>query len=105
MRQILDNAIKFTDSGRIEILMRQDSDGSLIEIKDTGKGMEEGQVTEVFDKFNWVDSIQHHQSGIGLGLPLSFLIVDAHSGRMELKSKKGAGTTVTVWLPHQPKVA
>lgn len=105
LRQILDNAIKFTDSGSIDIRVCQYSDNSLIEIKDTGKGIDEGHITEVFDKFNWVDNIQHHQNGIGLGLPLSFLIVNAHSGRMELKSKKGAGTTVSVWLPHRPEAA
>jgi len=105
LRQLLDNAINYSDEGCITLSATQDSKGSLIEVKDTGKGMEEDHLSGAFSKFNWVDNIRHHQSGIGLGLPLSFLIVDAHSGRMELKSTQGKGTTVSVWLPHKPESA
>ncbi|MCZ6841250.1 MAG: ATP-binding protein [SAR324 cluster bacterium] len=102
LREILDNALKFTDSGSIRVKATQNETESLIQVQDTGKGMEGNVLIGARNKFDWVENIGHHQSGIGLGLPLSFLIVDAHSGQLELQSAAGEGTTVSIRLPHRP---
>lgn len=102
LHQILDNALKFTEEGSIEVHASQEGKESLIQVRDTGKGMEGNLAIGSRNKFDWVENIRYHQSGIGLGLPLSFLIVDAHSGQMELKSATGKGTTVSIRLPHSP---
>jgi PAS domain S-box-containing protein len=105
LQQLLANALENTDAGSIRVVISQNGKETLIEVVDTGKGMDGKLVTGAFSKFDWVDNIQYHQSGIGLGLPLCFLIANAHSGSIRLQSEVGSGTTVSVTLPHQPEQA
>lgn len=100
--QVLTNAVRFTDSGSVEVSLSRGEDETLIRVRDTGKGMEEGEVASAFNRFEIVKDVTYHQTGIGLGLPLAFLIVRAHGGQIALDSAPGKGTTVSVTLPHRP---
>ncbi len=105
IHQILDNAVKFTERGGIRVTLEQKDRHSLLHVTDTGKGIPEDVVRTIFRKFEREDSAEHHSSGLGLGLPLCHLIVKAHSGELQITSRPGEGTTVSLSLPNQPPSA
>ena len=65
-----------------------------IKIKDTGKGIPEGDIIKIFDPF-----FTSKPSGIGLGLATSYSVVVSHGGTIEVSSEVSKGTTFTVTLP------
>src|SRR5207302_9082805 len=100
---LLNNAVKFTDSGAITITAG--STGEVVElvIADTGIGIPGDQLERVFDEFTQVDGTStRSQGGTGLGLPLAKRLVEIMSGRLILTSVLGEGTTVRVLLPAAP---
>jgi PAS domain S-box-containing protein len=102
VHQILDNAVKYTERGGIRVTLEQNPRQSLLRIADTGKGIPEDIVRSIFRKFEREENAEHHSSGLGLGLPLCYLIVKAHSGDLQIASRPGEGTTVVLSLPNQP---
>jgi len=105
VHQLLDNAVKFTERGGIRVTLEQTDAQSLLHVMDTGKGIPEDTVRSVFRKFEREDDPDHHSSGLGLGLPLCYLIVKAHAGKLAISSRSGEGTTVSLTLPNQPPEA
>ena len=100
---LLSNAVKFTPAGgKIAIASWIENDGKLaISISDTGLGISPEDQEQIFDPFVQVDSgLNRKFDGTGLGLPLSMAMVQLHSGTLDLESAVGAGTTVTIRLPH-----
>lgn len=99
---LLSNAIKFTPrGGRVTLDHEIDAQGNLrISITDTGVGMDESEIEKAISAFGQLDS-EHSRSssGAGLGLTLVNALVRLHSGKLEIVSQKGIGTTVTVVLP------
>ncbi len=97
---LIDNAIKYNiPHGEINISIRKEMGFIETEIRDTGIGISEGDLDRVFDRFYRVDKSRSRESGgIGLGLSICEEIVKLHGGRIEIKSKVGEGTTVTVYL-------
>jgi len=82
------------ERGSIFISVREEEEWVRISIRDTGKGMDEEILKNMFKMFHTGEG-----RGIGIGLWLTKKIIDAHGGRIEIKSKKGKGTTVIVRLP------
>ena len=105
IHQILDNAVKFTEHGEIRVKFQLNDRHSLLQVTDTGKGIPEAVIRSIFRKFETDDDPEHHSSGLGLGLPLCYLIAKAHAGELSIASQVGAGTTVTLTLPNQPPSA
>lgn len=103
LSEIIDNAIKFSEEGEIQVRLEQNDKESLLVVSDTGKGMDGSVVSSAFSKFNWVEDVANHHKGIGLGLPLAHLLVRAHKGEMLLESEEGKGTVVRIRLPHEPR--
>ena len=101
---LLDNAIKFTPRGGQVVLAGETStDGLQIVIRDTGIGIPAEELPRVFEKFYQIDPAQAGQvRGFGLGLFYARQFVQDHRGTMTLESIPGAGTTVTITLPHPP---
>jgi two-component system sensor histidine kinase/response regulator len=95
---ILDNAARFTTHGEVTLAARQSGHEAAVEITDTGPGIDEHDLPFIFDKF-WQRAGQRGMGGTGLGLALAKNVVEAHGGRIEVKSQPGVGATFTVILP------
>lgn len=100
--QVLDNAIKYTKSGSITVSMAQNDKETLIHVEDTGKGIEGFDVNTLLDRFTREEGLDARGYGLGLGLPLCYMIIKAHSGTLDLKQNKIQGITVTLSLPNTP---
>jgi GAF domain-containing protein len=100
---LLSNALKFTPPGG-SITLRSWTQGRelLIEVTDTGSGIAPEEMQRIFERFYRAkaDSAQHHKGkGTGLGLALVKEIVEAHRGKITVRSKPGEGTTFQIRLP------
>jgi len=106
LRQILlnlvTNAMKFTPAeGTITILAGRDGDNTKISVSDTGIGISEENLAQVFDPFFQVDQGGTRKyPGVGLGLSIVRDAVLAMNGDVRIESALGKGTKVTVLLPH-----
>ena len=101
LMNMVSNAIKYTkDGGRITIKAGVRGGEVWCSVKDNGIGIPKDDTTKVFDRFYRVDKARSRESGgTGLGLSIAQEIVVRHGGRIDLKSRLGHGTTITVWLP------
>lgn len=100
---LLSNALKYTPTGgKIHLsLDKTDTDETKIVISDTGIGIPEHHLPKLFDRFYRVDSARNQETGgSGLGLSIVKSIVHMHSGRIELASEVGIGTTFTIYFPN-----
>ncbi len=104
---ILGNAVKFTEAGRIEVLARRlDDPGApvsgfvLFSVHDTGLGIPPDQLEHIFEKFTQVDSsLTRRYGGTGLGLALTRQIVEKLGGRIWAESSIGVGSTFHFTFP------
>jgi signal transduction histidine kinase len=99
---LLSNAVKFTPAKgriRIDVGIRQEAVVS-ISISDTGLGMSLAEIETAMSPFGQVDAgFNKRHEGTGLGLPIAYALARLHGGDLQIESKKGAGTRVTVNLP------
>jgi signal transduction histidine kinase len=97
---IIDNAIKYNlPQGEIDISIKKEQGFVVIEVKDTGIGIHEKDLDNVFDRFYRADKSRSKEiGGIGLGLSICDEIVKLHGGKINIKSKLHEGTIVTVYL-------
>lgn len=96
---LVDNAVKFTpDGGWIYISMGRDEKQITVEIRDTGCGIREADVTRIFDKFYQADS-SHATYGNGLGLSMVKKIIELHGGTINCQSIVSSGTHFGIMLP------
>lgn len=105
LRVFVDNALKYTEKGGAITLRLVLRDGvAEATIRDTGIGIPEKDLSNVFDRFYRVDSARERNTGgHGLGLSIARIIVLRHSGKITVGSKVGAGTRFTVKLPLRVK--
>ncbi len=98
---LLENAVKYCESvPNITIQTRNEKQGIWIEIEDNGIGIKKENLTLIFDKFYRVPTGNlHNVKGFGLGLYYVKLIVDAHGGKVNVKSTPGKGTTFSLFFP------
>ena len=99
---LLTNAIKFTNpGGSVTLEASVDATRGLeIKVIDTGIGMKPEDLPRALEKFSQIDSALNRQhDGTGLGLPIAKSLMELHGGGLELQSKHGHGTTVTIWIP------
>lgn len=107
LRQIADhllaNAITYTPpQGRVTVRVHGDDDMIIWTVSDTGQGMVAAQRAKVFDSYPRIDaSNDEGKQLIGIGLPLTRQLVEAHGGSIALESEPGRGTTVTIHLPRR----
>jgi len=103
---LLDNAIKFTSAGCVFIGLefRPESYGInlIVTIRDTGIGMTEESLENLFTCFNQVDSSRKRQNGgLGLGLAITNALINKMNGAITIKSKPGRGTTIRFTVPQK----
>lgn len=105
MYNLCDNAIKYNHSGgHVDVVITQTEDRIRICVEDTGIGIPENQQSRVFERFYRVDKSHSKQSGgTGLGLSIVKHVVQYHHGKIELRSKEGIGTKITVEFPRKQR--
>jgi len=100
---LVDNAIRFTHDGGVEVQVVPSSEGLSVVVQDTGIGIAHGDQAMVFEPFTQVDgSTTRAVGGVGLGLALCRRLAHSVGATLELESEPGAGTKVTVSLPRRP---
>ena len=110
VRQILlnlmGNAVKFTEHGRVSLGVSRESEGVCFEVADTGPGLNAEQKSRLFRRFEQADGARTsaRYGGSGLGLAISQELAAAMGGRIELDSALGEGTRFSVRLPLMPVV-
>lgn len=97
---VINNAIKFTSEGEILITLEKDSKNIILKVKDTGKGIPEIGLKNIFNKFyHYKTNALNMEEGLGIGLFISKKIVEAHNGSINIESFNSQGTTLTISLP------
>jgi len=97
---IIDNAVKYTEKGKIKISLKKEDKNLSVEIEDTGVGIPEDHISRVFERFYVVDKSRSRSlGGTGLGLSIVKHIAQQHSGEVRVESTLGQGTKFTVLFP------
>ena len=97
---LLINAVQAMEGGgQLVVRTRPKGLGVGLELIDTGPGMDEQTLAQVFRAFYTTK-----QGGSGLGLPTARKIIEAHGGTIDIESTPGRGTKVTIWLPAPPRL-
>ena len=98
---LIDNAVKFTPpQGEIIVSSQLTDDSAIIAVRDTGIGIGDADLPNLFERFYRVDKARARASGgAGLGLAIGRWIARAHSGEIEVESNLGRGTLFRVRLP------
>jgi signal transduction histidine kinase len=100
VRNLVGNALKFTDSGEVRITARGGEGQVVVAVSDTGVGIEPLDQERIFDEFQQVYAAQDgRRPGTGLGLPLARRLAGALDGRIEVVSEPGRGSCFSVLLP------
>ncbi len=102
LKNLMANAIKFTDKGSVTLTVRPFSDNQIaLSVIDTGIGIAQDQQAQIFEAFHQADStISRKFGGTGLGLSISREVVRLLGGTLHLESRVGSGSTFTVVLPQ-----
>jgi len=101
LKNLLSNSLKFTRRGHVELKVGEERDGHFsIRVSDTGIGIPEAVLQDVFEAFQQGDgSTRRAHGGTGLGLTISRDLAQLLGGRIEVESREGEGTSFTVTLP------
>lgn len=99
---LLTNAIKYNfPKGEVHVTLSHHGDHARLAVSDTGIGIPSESLPHIFDRFYRVPLKEGSISGTGLGLAIAKRIAENHSGRIEVESEPGKGSTFTVALPTQ----
>lgn len=98
---LIENAVKFVnENGIISFDLRRNENDAFISIKNTGEGLKDSEISQVFDRFYKTDSSRgKDKTGLGIGLSISRKIVRLHNGQITVKSVHGEYTEFIIKLP------
>jgi signal transduction histidine kinase len=98
---LLDNAVRYSKSkGAVRVEIENTGGEVTVRVSDRGIGIPPEELKDIFERFRrGGNAATMNEEGLGLGLPVAKAIVEAHKGRIEMASRPGEGTTVTVALP------
>lgn len=104
---LLDNAIKYTQSGGLVLIEAREEDNQVFfSVTDTGQGIPKEALPHIFERFYRVDKHRsREEGGTGLGLALTKHIVEAHKGKIAVESALYGGSTFTIAVKKSPKKA
>jgi len=104
---LVNNAIKFTpDQGRVTVTATRTSEGTVVEVRDTGIGITREDQALLFEEFKQLDgSTARAFEGTGLGLVLSKRLVEMQGGRIWVESEPGRGSSFRFLIPQTPSLA
>src|ERR1700733_14677215 len=101
MLNLLSNAIKYNrPGGKVTLSMETSDAGVHLSVEDTGLGMTEEQLANIFEPFNRLGREHTNIEGTGIGMTLVRQLVELMGGSISVKSVSGTGTTVHVLLPR-----
>jgi two-component system OmpR family sensor kinase len=96
---LLDNGLKFTEAeGKVELRAREDSYYIIIEVADSGPGIDEQEQRDIWNEF-YRSNQTRHISGSGMGLPYVKTVIQRHGGDVSLRSRVGEGSIFIIRLP------
>ena len=103
---VLNNAVKYTEKGRISLDVREVRHGSLtdltVDVSDTGIGIKPEDVEKLFNRFDRFDMTKNNTvEGTGLGLAITKGLLDMMGGRISVKSEYGKGSVFTITIPQR----
>lgn len=99
---LVNNAIKFTEKGKITMSSSVDKKDIIIGVADTGSGIKKEDISKLFKSFKQLEQINERKTGgTGLGLAISKKIVKKHKGEMWVESEHGKGSTFYFSLPYK----
>lgn len=97
---IIDNAIKYTETGGVQVRLSRQKANVRVDVEDTGIGIGKDDLPHVFERFFRGDKARERaQGGTGLGLSIAQWIATAHGGRVFVQSTQGVGSVFTILLP------
>jgi two-component system, OmpR family, sensor kinase len=95
---LVDNALKYTKAGRVDLRLRAEDGTAELAVRDTGIGIAEDHLEHVFDRF-WRAPSVRGMAGSGLGLAITKWVAQTHEGTVTVESAVGHGTTFVLTLP------
>jgi signal transduction histidine kinase len=103
---MISNSSKFTKEGKVSLIISEEAKNRIkFEISDTGIGMTENQLENVFEEFTQAEtSTSKDYGGTGLGLPICKKLTELMGGKIEVQSKIGEGTTFSITVPKTIEV-
>ena len=100
LEEIFKNALYYSDKGNISVNLSDREKEIEINIKDTGKGIDKKYQKEIFESFRQLGNILTDKPpGMGLGLPISRLIIEHYNGKIWVESEIGKGSCFNFTLP------
>jgi heavy metal sensor kinase len=98
---LIDNAVKYTPAnGKVEVSLQRNDGYAVAQVRDTGIGIAETDLPNVFERFYRADKARSRESGgVGLGLSIGRWITEVHAGTIEVHSSPGRGSTFQIRLP------
>lgn len=105
LTNLLSNAIKFTDEGSVTVRARVElAEGVVVlEVEDTGVGITEDDLAQIFEEYKQVGSLKKRKKGTGLGLAIARSIATHHGGGLSATSRPGEGSVFRLELPVEPE--
>ena len=101
LQNLAKNAVKFTERGKIELLAEQEGHFIKMQVKDSGIGIGDEDLSRIWERFFKGDRVRSKvNKGTGLGLAIVKELVALHHGRIIVQSELGYGTTFSIWIPH-----
>ena len=99
---LINNAVKFTRQGEVEVTGELDGNDIVISVRDTGVGIKTGDMSKLFKAFQQIDTgLTREVEGTGLGLSICWKLVEMLGGDIHVESAWGTGSTFTVLLPRR----
>ncbi len=96
---LVQNAIKFTETGWVEVRVVFERERAIIEVEDTGPGVHEAERTSIFEEYGQAGDARLRRHGSGLGLAIARRLTAMHGGRLVLETEVGKGSTFRLELP------
>ena len=104
LASLLDNAARYSPEGSsVDVSVEQNDGVTIFHVADRGPGIPERDRQRIFDRFYQVgEAINHSETGIGLGLYISRVIVELHHGTMGVLPREGGGSIFSISIPDRP---
>ena len=103
LSHLMDNAVKFTLEGSVELSYSQEEDNIVFKVKDTGIGINKENLSRIFEEFRQEISGHHRPfEGLGVGLTLAKEVLERMGGKIYVESEKGIGSEFRFTIPYRP---